>query len=198
MKQKLFLDLDNTLADSITAFCQYYNLNYYRYKNFTPAQPHLVNKYNFSDQCALLNGDQEKINEIFASSEFFEYLIPFPFVKKVLEKWEDKYEYIVITIGTSSNIRKKSAWIDKNLPIIKERIYIENDHCTMDKSIIKMKSYNGYPNIFIDDNEQCLNSSDADYRIALGDVREWNSNWHGLRCLNWLEVDKMLEKLLIQ
>lgn len=198
MKQKLFLDFDNTIADSISSICQYYNLNYYKEKGFKPANSHLINKYDFSDQCALLNGDKKKIKDIFASDEFFEYLVPFPYVKDVLDKWKDKYEYIVITIGTPKNIRKKSMWLDKNLPIIKERIYIENNHCTMDKSIVKMKSYNGYPNIFIDDNESCLFTSDADIRIAMGDIKEWNSNWNGLRCLNWLEVDKLLDRLCIK
>lgn len=187
-KLKLFLDFDNTITSSTEAFCDVYNNWYQNEPNFTPAKWHLVDKWNFDDQCLLLEGKNEKVEEIFGSPDFFTYL---DFLngntKEIIEKLCEKYDVIIVTIGTLDNIALKSKYIKEKLSCIKECIFLVNDGCVMNKSQIDMQGA-----VFLDDVSSNLNSSNADVKICVGDEYSWNKDWNGVRCYNWTDIGDLL------
>ena len=183
-KIKLYLDFDNTLVDSISAFCKVYSYKYRLHKDFIEPVPSLVKQWNFKDQCPLLQ--EEEVQDIFSSNDLFEYLKPIEDVKRVLLELQFKeFQLIVVSIGTYENISLKSTYISENFPFINDSILIVNGDGNMDKSIIK----DGF---LIDDNENNLFTSKAEIKICYGRQAEWNQNWKGLRCENWLEIKKLL------
>ena len=187
-RRKIFVDFDNTIANSTETFCFFYNEFYKNHPNFKEAKWWKINQWNFSDQCTLLNGDNENVEEIFASELFFEkldFLNGNTYV--ILKQLCLEYEVIIVTIGTHQNVALKTMWIKENLPFIKECVFLVNDGCKMNKSIVNMRG-----GLFLDDVYSNLISSNADVKICVGDEYSWNKDWLGLRCINWTDIGNLL------
>jgi len=187
-KRKLFLDFDGTICNTIDSVCKVYN-DWYKFEpNFKKAESWKTNTWNFTDTCPLLEGKDENVEKIFSSPDFFKHL---DFLNSntydVLRELCNKYEVIIVTIGTFKNISLKSLWIKERLPFIKECIFIVNDGCRMDKSSINMEGA-----IFLDDTADNLNSSNADIKICVGNKYPWNDKWDGIRCYNWTDIKTLL------
>ena len=187
-KQKLFVDFDNTITNSTKAFCEIYNYIYEYHKNFVKARWEYVNEWDFKDECPLLKDDENMIQDIFASDAFFENL---EFLNEstyeALRKLSERYEVILVTIGTFENIALKTQWIAENLPFIKECIFIVNNGCKMDKSTINM-----HGGIFLEDHYSNLKSSNASTKICVGKTYSWNEKWDGIRCETWDDIITLL------
>lgn len=190
MKQKLFIDFDGVLVDSVKAFCKAYNSLYISHNGFEPAEHSLVNKWDFSDQCPLIhepNNMYPNVEGIFAHQLFWNELEPMENAKNALLSLASYFELIVVSIGSAENLAKKSLYIKEHFPMIHDVILIRNSDIRMDKSIIDMKG-----GILIDDNSNNLVSSNADIKICFGKDAEWNTK-HGRwlnRCMNWVDVLK--------
>jgi len=182
MKNKMFLDFDSTIVDSLKSFTDVYNILYLNYPEFKLADPNKVCQYNLKCQCPLI----DRVLDIFEHKLFFENL---EFINHntydVLERLNEKYQLIIVTIGNYINLSRKALWLEKKLPFIKDCLLISNDGCKMDKSIINMS---GSGNIFVDDVSSNLFSSNAETKILFGKRFEWNMNWEGENCLNWSEI----------
>ena len=128
------------------------------------------------------------IQDIFASDAFFENL---EFLNEstyeALRKLSERYEVILVTIGTFENIALKTQWIAENLPFIKECIFIVNNGCKMDKSTINM-----HGGIFLEDHYSNLKSSNASTKICVGKTYSWNEKWDGIRCETWDDIITLL------
>ncbi|MDD4376451.1 MAG: hypothetical protein PHR25_06735 [Clostridia bacterium] len=187
MKQKLFIDFDNTIVNSTKAFCNIYNLRYYNHPNYIKADWQKSYLYNFGDVCPLLK-TKEEVENIFCSETFFSAL---EFVNNntvdVIDDLSKKYQIIITSIGWPKNIALKSLWIENKLPMIKEFILINNGDCAMDKRIVDMS--NG---IILDDVESNLISSNADLKVCFGYKHDKNNNWLGEHCVDWEEVREKL------
>jgi 5'(3')-deoxyribonucleotidase len=184
-KTKLFLDMDGTIINSVQTFCEVYNEIYSTYPDFKPAKWWEVEKYNFSCQCPMVTN----VHDIFSHSMFFDFV---DFIngntKEVIEELAHKYNVIICTIGVPQNISLKALWIEKNLPFIKDMIFISHKNNTMNKNIIDMKG-----GIFIDDVLSNIESSNADRKFIFGDAYEWNNgNPYIKRLINWTEVQSIL------
>src|SRR5690554_6695099 len=187
-KQKLFLDFDGVICNSIQAFCDTYNILYEDYPNFKPARWAYVEKWNFRDECPLLEGSQDEVHEIFGHNLFFKHLeFMDDLTERVIQRLCDKYQVIVCSIGTPLNIAKKTLYLRDNLPYIKEHIMLVNNGCVMDKSLVNMEG-----SVFIDDHVKNLDSTNAEYKIIFGDVYDWNKCSDYPRAWNWNDVDRML------
>ncbi|MDP4144070.1 MAG: hypothetical protein Q8936_06230 [Bacillota bacterium] len=184
---KLFLDFDCTIADSVKTYCNVYNSYYKERKGFKVADHSKVKRYDLKDQCHLVDHQET----IFSSKEFFKHLEFMPHAKEVIERLGCKYELVICSIGTLDNISYKSQWIKNNLPFIKNVVLVstavEAASIKMDKSSVNMKD-----SIFIDDHVENLLSSNAELKICFGKEFEWNKNWMGHRCFNWKEVENLL------
>ncbi len=183
-KERLFLDFDGTIVDSIKAFCDTYNFYYEKIDGFKPADWSKVKQYNFKDQCPLVTD----VQDIFSNIYFFDKL---EFINcntfEIIKELNKEFEIHIVTIGTINNIAQKSIWIKKNLPFIKHCEFLFNNGCKMDKSIVDMKD-----SIFIDDVLSNLESSNAKYKIIFGDEYEWNRDSEHIRCFNWSDVKALL------
>lgn len=194
MKQKFFIDFDEVLVESSMAFCEVYNSAFHKHPNFVPANYSLNKKWDFSDVCPLLQpGD---VNKVFSSRDFFQHLKPQFYCQEVLEKWKDKYEYYLVSIGTKDNLKHKLDYVGKHFPMIQNLILLETNGQKMDKSVINMMG-NDKCNLFIDDHEDNLFSVEGNVNIPIlfksNGNKEWNSKWDGLTSTNWLEVDELLK-----
>ena len=136
IKDKLFIDIDGVIFDSISAFCETYSYIYQNEKGYTKPEPTKVNEWNFSDQCGLLQSNED-IEEIFSDLHFFKVVQTMPGAIEALRVLNDRYNICLCSIGTLMNISYKAKWIKSNLPFIKNTILINNDGCKMDKSIIR-------------------------------------------------------------
>ena len=168
-KQKLFLDFDSTIVDTVKAFCKTYNEIYSWLPGFKEADHTKVSDWNFADECPLQVGCTGKMFEM---KELFDNLEFFPDAAKTIRSLHDKYEIIIVTIGSPQNIAHKALWISENLPFLHEMIFISNRNIDMDKSIIDMSG-----GIFIDDHGKNLSSSNADSINLFGEIKPWNKEW---------------------
>lgn len=185
---KLFLDFDNTIVNATKSFCSSYNTIYRHNSKFVPADWTKVHKYNFGCQCKLLNGSPDVL-EIFETDMFFNRLDFFdPNTYEVLKELSEKYQIIVVTLGTLLNLSKKAIWLRNKLPFIKDHILLNNDNVEMNKSIVQMQG-----SYFIDDVSSNLYSTNAEYKFLFGkDDFEWNRDWIGDKLANWTEVGNRL------
>lgn len=196
IKNNLFLDFDGTLVDSVKSFTQVYSDRYKNHSQYIKPNLSLIKKWNFSDQCPLLQNDE--VEDIFASSNFFDCLEPFSNTIKILEKLKDEYNITIISIGTYNNISLKSLYIAKTFPFIDNFIGIVNKGVIMNKSIIKGLINPNILNVFLDDNANNLFSiqDSSLVRFCYGALKtEWNEKWinnNGKWLKNWKEVEHEL------
>lgn len=199
MKQKLFVDFDSTICDSIEAYYSAYRLEYGFRQDFKEVDYTTCQRWDLFDIAPLVENPQD----IFSSRQFFLNLNFFPNAKEVLYELSKVYDITIVSIGTFSNISYKARFIKDFLPFIHNTILIANQGCKMDKSMIRMQSDNNdLPNIFIDDNGDCLQSQALTSnlrRYCFGVKKPWNSeNWidKGGRWLkDWNEVrEELLHK----
>lgn len=181
-RQKLFIDFDSTIANSVKAFCDTYNEIYGQAKGFKTADPEKVNQWSFADQCPL----EKNPERIFGMGYFFTKLEFMPDALEVIIKLSEKYNIIVCSIGTYDNLYFKSEWLDMYLPFV-DAILIKNKGVKMDKSCVDMSGA-----IFIDDHIDNLNSSNAETKICFGKKYPWNEKWTSNWAVSWKEVEKML------
>lgn len=187
-KTKLFVDFDGVLINTMKYYCKVYNFLYQYHKDFKHADWRQVREWNFSDMCPLA---KDNVNEIFESYLLFKFAEPFSDAVETLKQLKEKYQVIVVTIGTQKNISHKALWIEDNLPFISNAIYLyQGSSCKMDKSIVDMSG-----GILIDDHQNNLFSSNADMKICYShesEVLDWNKDWKGLRVGGWEEVGRLL------
>ena len=179
-KQKLFLDFDNTIVDTMYAFCEQYNDIYKYNSNFKRANPKKVKHWNFKTQCPLQLGETE---DLFSRKKLWEYMRLYSNAESSLKELSKKYDITIISIGTAENVAHKSIWIKQNLPMIKDVILIRNEGVKMDKSSINMEGAT-----FVDDVKSNLDSSNASRKILFGKKYEWNKDWTGEWAKDWLDL----------
>lgn len=190
IKPKLFCDIDNTITSSTEAFCSVYSQIYEDHPDYIPPIWQNVNKWDFADELHLLKG-REEVEEIFSKRDFFNNLKLINYnTYEVLEQLNKKYEIILVSIGSFDNISYKSQWVKNNLPFITEAMFLINQGCKMDKSLVNAR---GVGNIFLDDVSSNLKSVHIERRICFGVIKSWNEDWTGERAFNWTDV---AEKLL--
>ena len=148
-----------------------------------------VHKWNFEDVISL---DEEYISSLFENWRFFKNVKLFPDVREVLQKHKYRFNYTVVTKGSPINLKKKEKWVKKFLPEVDKFVGLEYNGC-MDKSSAEM----GTGSIFLDDNQDCLFSSNADIKVMMFEkergICDWNDRWDGLKVNSWKEFDKFLE-----
>jgi 5'(3')-deoxyribonucleotidase len=186
--QKLIIDYDNTIINSTKAFCETYNKLFENCSDFKPADWTKSNVYNYADICPILEGNQEKVYKLFENSLFFKNA---KFINDntfdVIEKLNEKFDIHICSIGTGKNMYLKYNWLKKNLPFIKHHLFIMNEGCKMDKSIVNMEGA-----ILIDDHTGNLETSNADMKISFGKRYSWNEDWKGIICQTWKEVETLI------
>lgn len=165
---KIFLDFDNTLVNSTKAYCHVYNK-----MHNTKAHWQLIRKWDMKDQCPL--NTKEGLENIFGSQDFFDVLEFYKGMKNMVKglSQNKELELFIVSKGNDRNLALKREWILKNLPQIKQdNIILLCNKDGMDKSSVDMEG-----GILVDDNSECLLSSNASYQIVFSHnaiKTEWN------------------------
>lgn len=177
---KLFIDFDNTIANSSEVIVDMLNERFDKNENFEK-----LRKYDFSDlfpECSYWD-----IEKFFNSDEMFERLKIFPNMIETVDAFKDFFDEIsIVTIGTKDNLENKKRFLKENN--LELTFYGIENNGRSDKSSVDM--HNG---VFIDDHIGCLHSSNAKIKILMKNVEngEWNKvepNDDIYVVNNWYEV----------
>jgi hypothetical protein len=177
---KLFIDFDNTIANSSEVIVDMLNEHFGKNENFEK-----LRKYDFSDlfpECSYWD-----IEKFFNSDEMFERLKIFPNMIETVDAFKDFFDEIsIVTIGTKDNLENKKRFLKENN--LELTFYGIENNGRSDKSSVDM--HNG---VFIDDHIGCLHSSNAKIKILMKNVEngEWNKvepNDDIYVVNNWYEV----------
>lgn len=187
--KKVYLDFDCTLVNSIKKIVDMYNKYYQIFSNYKPIHWTEINTWNFEE---LKAATTQEILDLFEKKEFFDNLEFMDNAYEALSRLNIKdYKLVIVSMGHKKNLSYKKAWVKDNLPhyfFDVEFIGVDLD-TYVDKSHIDMSD-----GVFIDDNPEYLNTN-AKVNICFGDVYEWNKDWKGKRCYNWIEVENFLEEV---
>lgn len=177
---KLFIDFDNTIANSSEVIVDMLNEHFDKNENLEK-----LRKYDFSDlfpECSYWD-----IEKFFNSDEMFERLKIFPNMIETVDAFKDFFDEIsIVTIGTKDNLENKKRFLKENN--LELTFYGIENNGRSDKSSVDM--HNG---VFIDDHIGCLHSSNAKIKILMKNVEngEWNKvepNDDIYVVNNWYEV----------
>ena len=151
---KLFIDFDNTIANSSEVIVDMLNEHFDKNENFEK-----LRKYDFSDlfpECSYWD-----IEKFFNSDEMFERLKIFPNMIETVDAFKDFFDEIsIVTIGTKDNLENKKRFLKENN--LELTFYGIENNGRSDKSSVDM--HNG---VFIDDHIGCLHSSNAKIKILM-------------------------------
>lgn len=179
-KRKLYLDFDNTIVNTTKRICEMYNEDFKNHPKFREAKWYLVNKYDFSDQCPLMN--KETLMKYFDQERFFTGLEYMENALEIIHKLNEHFSIYIISLGNAKNLSIKERWIYDNLPFINKFIGC-NFNNVNDKAHIDLSD-----SILIDDCSNNLITSNAQLKILYGDLYDWNTDWNGIRKWNWYEI----------
>lgn len=177
---KLFIDFDNTIANSSEVIVDMLNEHFDKNENFEK-----LRKYDFSDlfpECSYWD-----IEKFFNSDEMFERLKIFPNMIETVDAFKDFFDEIsIVTIGTKDNLENKKRFLKENN--LELTFYGIENNGRSDKSSVDMHN-----SVFIDDHIGCLHSSNAKIKILMKNVEngEWNKvepNDDIYVVNNWYEV----------
>lgn len=191
--RKLILDFDNSITNTTKAMIR--SMNPF-IKNVTKKVDENSPSYYWSFKDLFPETHLRYIDILFNSELLFSNMELFPNVYNVLEDLHNKgVQIYVCTIGSYKNIKLKLDWLHENLPFV-DVIPIAQNNIVMNKAIINMEN-----SVFIDDNTDCLNSSNADVKIVYRHenfVTERNNVWNGYVATDWRDEDfiKLLYDLL--
>lgn len=183
-KQKLFIDFDGVIVDTIATIVSMYNYDYNLYSDFKKIDPNEVVTWNF-EECTLAS--KEEINHYFNTTRFFNNIILMKDALQSLIMLNTKYDITIVSHGYSPNLRGKEKFIKNVFPWCK--FIGVNLKYNKDKSCVDMSD-----GIFIDDSDRNLMSSNAKQKIIFGKEYSWNKqvNQSYIRLLDWETVCKEL------
>lgn len=191
--RKLVLDFDGTIANTTKAMIR--SLNPY-IKDVTQKVDENSPSYYWSFKDLFPETHLRYIDILFNSELLFSNMELYSNVYNVLEDLHNKGVQIYIcTIGSYKNIKLKLDYLHEHLPFV-DVIPIAQNNIVMNKAIINMEN-----SVFVDDNVDCLNSSNADSKILYrhdGFITEKNKIWNGYVATDWRDEDfiDLLYKLL--
>lgn len=182
----LTIDFDGVIADTVKAFCLCYN-DHYKSKNELKVDYRKVLNWDFSP--AIQNISSNVLNDIFNSKKLFYYLDIYENCSDVLKQLKNKYYLRLYTIGTTYNIKNKIDFLHntKLSSIFDTMIFKDNNYSENNKSDLC------HSGILLDDNQDNLFSLPNNVRgIKFGLTYNYNKDWAGESCVDWLEVQKLL------
>ena len=186
MIDRVVIDLDGVVFDTIDRICALYNEDFEYYTGFTRVESTNINTWEFTE---LYCATPEYINQYFNQPRFFTGLKIMPCAKWIINKLADKYEIHFVSTGNMPNLRLKQIWKDQHFPYARLTGVNLDNH--KDKSHIDMSN-----SIQLDDRSDNLKTSNAAVKICYGKVYPWNEDWQGIRCETWSEVYGKIRKVV--
>jgi 5'(3')-deoxyribonucleotidase len=177
--EKLYLDFDLTIVNSIEKIVSLYDIDYHLYKDYQKVHWTDISTYGF-EELTLINKDI--ILNYFDDHRFFYKLKYMDNAQEVLDRLKDTYDITIVSLGRQMNLHYKREWINNNLPYCK---FIGVDLSENGKQMVDISD-----GTLIDDNVDMLNSCNASQKIIFGEEYPWNTDnkYEYHRCYNWTEV----------
>lgn len=188
MRPIIYLDCDDTILYSSEAVIRILNSRYGINKT-------IEDLTDWHYQSIVPEVTQREVLEIYDSEEFWNEVKFNEEFLKVFKKFKDDFDWIVLTRGKETNIRLKTAFINKSLGIPVHGLLINDsgDSCMSKKEVDMHKS------VQIDDNMGCLEGTNAGMKILLRHGRNlsWNQpkpNEDNLYVVDsWKEIGEVLD-----
>lgn len=184
----LYIDFDNVITNSSEIIVELLNEKYHCNKNFND-----LTEYNFSDLFPML--DYWDIEKLFKSEELFKRVKIIDGFNDFMKLNSEKFEKLfVVTIGTKENLEMKRKFLTDNKLGFIELIGIEN-HGNNNKSLVDMSD-----GILIDDNSECLRSSNAMIKVLFQPYKRWKwaqkeANDNFIIVKSWNDFSNFFESL---
>lgn len=178
MIDRIVIDLDGTVLQTIRVITNLYNEDFQYYSKFKPIDWEDVKTWDFQE---LELAKSEYVNLYFNQPRFFKKVQMMEHAKEVIDMLSEKYEIVFCSMCYSPNGRGKEKWIKKHFPYAK---FINvNIKTYRDKSHIDLSN-----SVFLDDSARNLETSNAPIKVCFGSLYPWNETWNGDKCDNWLDV----------
>lgn len=128
----IYLDFDNTMVETNKRVIEILNNRYGENKSEDDLKDYMYHSIHKISE-------QEKLS-IFESDEFYANLCFKPHIIDIISKNYDKFNWVITTKGTKSNLEKKFKWLDKHWPFKMERIGINTSDSNLSKSSVDMSN----------------------------------------------------------
>lgn len=183
---KIYLDFDGVIVNTVKAICKLYNDDFKYYKKFNYINWESIDTWDFTE----LNCTTPcYINTYFNTERFFNNLEFMLLAEESIKLLQSSgYEIIIVSSGYSPNLIIKEKWVSERFPDIK--FIGVNLKENKDKKHIDMSD-----GIFFDDSETNLITSNAKKSICFGEIHSWNKNWKKDRAYNWYEVLEYIREM---
>jgi 5'(3')-deoxyribonucleotidase len=177
------IDCDGVIINTIRMFIQLNNELNDRNDNWQD-----VRQWDFKDVVTNFKGKSE-IDEFFNHKKLYKNPIFFENCIEVLNRLNKKYKITIVTAGQNKNIRNKLKMFNKYLPDINVIPVMSPNFTLSNKNMIKC-------DIMLDDHVRNLDNPNAEYKILFEpyDKMEWNKDWKGKICRNWLDFERMVDE----
>lgn len=186
--QKMIIDFDGVAVDHLTPLVQLYNEDCEDKPGYKKVEVKDINTWEMAELNCIDRADRLKY---FEDDRFFDRLRFNEGFKAAVCRLnsQGKYEFILATMGTPENIRKKVEWFKKNIKDtgVNFRIIALDSRKNADKSSIDMSGA-----IFIDDKGSNLETSNAAKKIVFGPKKSWNDEFRGIRLTDWMDIEEYL------
>jgi 5'(3')-deoxyribonucleotidase len=168
---KVYVDVDEVLLNSIEAVCQILNKRYNK-----DLHEKDIMSWNFKEYGEI---SEHEIEDIFDSKEFFDIVTLNPSgVKMIKELLKRKLPVHLITKGRWQNIELKYDYLRNHGIVDDYNVHYTGIPLNRSKGAFDMANA-----IFIDDNQDNLYESNAYIKILCENNHgaDWNNRWNGLR-----------------
>lgn len=186
------IDLDDVLADFLTAFIEFFNENHddkLKYSDFTA--------YTLNEIRGMPADKESHLLENFDKSEYFDKIESMRHSMEAIKKLAEKHELLIVTSRTISKEEKTKAWINKHFPDISKIYFTRENYFAEQKTKAEICKKIG-AEILIEDNLKYANQcADAGIKVLLFDY-PWNQgNLNPLitRVKRWDEIVEVLENI---
>ncbi len=180
-KPIIFIDVDDTIADTRAAIAQLY----YRETGKRPLSPRSTKTKRYCDFCPLWS--DAKIAELFEEGQKI-YNVAEPLrgaVEGVRNLIQKGYDVRIVTMHSPKSIKYKHAWLERYFPELQNKVYY------VDWNIGNKDVFVGYS--IIDDDLKNIAHNESRYPILLDFYDIYSEQeTRGIVCKSWEEIIKKL------
>lgn len=182
----LYFDFDDTITDSIQNITRIVNRRYGRKVKWTD-----IEDWDFKDVYPDI--PLEDILKIFGEQEFFDTLYPKDGAILGIHKLSKRNNIYIVTKANNENAKQKHEWVKNVLTSMGINVILKTVPLHTSKGVIDMSD-----GIFVDDNVNFLNETNAKYKIFFNNHRRFDETqeWSGVQVDNWYDLYDVMAEII--
>ena len=182
----LYFDFDDTITDSIQNITRIVNRRYGRKVKWTD-----IEDWDFKDVYPDI--PLEDILKIFGEQEFFDTLYPKDGAILGIHKLSKRNNIYIVTKANNENAKQKHEWVKNVLTSMGINVILKTVPLHTSKGVIDMSD-----GIFVDDNVNFLNETNAKYKIFFNNHRRFDDTqeWSGVQVDNWYDLYDIMAEII--